>query len=154
MNIPELTVMSMVALFVLGFTMIVRGGVGFMRSNPGLMESRHSLSQSLVFGAAGFMFVAGIGVHFTGSSNTAFLKGQMQRASQCELASEAAYPEARGGSTGVISRQIVACMQTAGYSWNEHIAQCQDAPMATNGYCYEPTAWFNRAVTSAQLIFE
>jgi hypothetical protein len=78
----------------------------------------------------------------------------MQRASQCELASEAAHPEARGGGSGVISRQIVACMQSAGYSWTERTVQCQDAPVATNGYCYEPAALVDRAVTSAQLIFD
>ena len=100
------------------------------------------------------MFVAGIGVHFTGSSNTAFLKGQMQRASSCELASESAHPEARGGRTGVISRDIVACMETAGYGWSEAAARCHDAPVATNGYCYAPAAWFDRAVTTAQLAFD
>jgi hypothetical protein len=154
MNLPELTFISMVALFVFGFIMVVAGGVGFMRSNPALMESRHRFSHGIVFAAAGFMFVAGIGVHFTGSSNTAFLKGQIQLASQCELASEAAHPEARGRNTGVISRQIVACMQTAGYDWKERTARCQDAPVATNGYCYEPLAWFARSVTTAQLIFD
>jgi hypothetical protein len=154
MNSSEVTVIAMVALFALGFVMVIVGGVGFVRSNPMLMESRHRFAQGIVFGAAGLMFVAGIGVHFTGSSNTAFLKGQMQRASQCELASEAAHPEARGGRSGVISRQIVTCMQTAGYSWSDRIAQCQDAPVATNGYCYEPTAWFDRAVTTAQLVFD
>lgn len=75
MNITDMTVLTMVTLFVLGFVMVVVGGVGFMRSNPVLMENRHRMSQGIVFGAAGFMFVAGIGVHFTGSSNTAFLKG-------------------------------------------------------------------------------
>lgn len=154
MNMPEMTVLTMVALFVLGFVMVVVGGLGFMRSNPVLMKNRHQLSQGIVFTAAGFMFVAGIGVHFTGSSNTAFLKGQMQRASQCELSSEAAHPEARGGRSGVISRQIVACMLMAGYSWSDRTAQCQDAPVATNGYCYEPAGWFDRTVTTAQLFFD
>ena len=154
MNISELTIIAMIALFASGFGMVVVGGVGFMQSNPALMESRHRFSQRIVFAAAGFMFVAGIGGNFTGSSNTAFLKGQMQRASQCELASEAAHPEARGGSSGVISRQIVACMQSAGYNWTQRTVQCQDAPVATNGYCYEPAALFDRAVMSAQLIFE
>ncbi|QGM45975.1 hypothetical protein [Methylocystis heyeri] len=154
MNIPDLTVIEMIALFALGFVMVVAGGVGFMRSNPVLMESRHRLSLGVVFAAAGFMFVAGIGVHFTGSSNTSFLKGQMQRASQCELTSESAHPEARGAGSGVISRQIVACMRTAGYNWSERTAQCQDAPVATNGYCYEPVAWFDRAVTTTQLMFD
>jgi len=154
MNITDMSVVMMVILFVLGFVMVVAGGVGFMRSNPVLMENGHRLSQGIVFAAAGFMFVAGIGVHFTGSSNTAFLKGQMQRASQCELASESAHPEARGGRSGVISREIIACMITAGYSWTDRTAQCQDAPVATNGYCYEPAALFDRAVTTAQLIFD
>jgi hypothetical protein len=154
MDIPELTVLTMVALFVLGFLMVVVGGVGLMRSNPVLMENRHRLAQGIVFASAGLMFVSGIGVHFTGSSNTAFLKGQMQRASQCELSSESEHPEARGGKTGVISRQIVACMHTAGYKWSENAAQCHDAPVATNGYCYEPNAWFDRAVTTAQLFFD
>ncbi|WP_292534192.1 hypothetical protein [Methylocystis sp.] len=154
MNIPELTVLAMVALFALGFVMIIVGGVGFMRSNPTLMGGQHRLSHAIVFAAAAFMFVAGIGVHFTGSSNTAFLKGQMQRASQCELASEATHPDARGGNSGVISRHVVACMQTAGYDWNDRTARCQDAPVATNGYCYEPAAWFNRVVTTAQLVFD
>ncbi|MGJ0507275.1 MAG: hypothetical protein ACR652_09090 [Methylocystis sp.] len=154
MNIPEVTVIAMVAFFVPGCVMVVAGGVGFMRSNPVLMENRHRLAQAIVFSAAAFMFVAGVGVHFTGSSNTAFLKGQMQRASQCELASESAHPEARGGRSGVISRQIVACMQTAGYKWNDRAAQCQDAPVPTNGYCYEPSAWFDRTITTAQLMFD
>jgi hypothetical protein len=154
MNTPELTVLAMVALFSFGFVMTVVGGVGFMRSHPMLMESRHRLSHGVIFAAAGLMFVGGIGVHFTGSSNTAFLKGQMQRASQCELASEAAHPEARGKSSGVISRQIVACMQTAGFDWSDENGRCQDAPVATNGYCYQPVAWFDRAVTTAQLIFD
>jgi hypothetical protein len=154
MDIPEITVLTMATLFVLGFVMVIVGGVGFMRSNSVLMLNRHRLSQGVVFAAAGFMFVSGIGVHFTGSSNTAFLKGQMQRASRCELDSETAHPEARGGKSGVISRQIVACMHAAGYSWTDRTAQCHDAPVATNGYCYEPTAWFDRAVTSAQLIFD
>jgi hypothetical protein len=154
MNIPELTILTMVVLFALGFVMVVMGGVGFMRSNPTLMEGRHGFAHGVVFAAAGFMFVAGIGVHFTGSSNTAFLKGQMQRASQCELTSEAEHPEARSGKTGVISRQIVACMHAAGYSWSENSARCQDAPVPTNGYCYEPAAWFDRAVTTTQLAFD
>jgi hypothetical protein len=153
MDIPQITVLAMVGFFAIGFLMIVVGGVGFMRGNPALM-GRHRLSHGVVFAAAGVMFVAGIGVHFTGSSNTSFLKGQLQRASLCELASETAHPEARGGATGVISRQIVACMQSAGYDWTDSVARCQDAPVATNGYCYAPAAWLDRAVTSAQLIFD
>lgn len=154
MNIPSLTVVTMAALFGLGVIMVVAGGVGFMSSNPVLMENRHRFAQGVVFSAAALMFVGGIGVHFTGSSNTAFLKGQMQRASQCELASEAAHPEARGGRSGVISRQILSCMQISGYDWNERTARCQDAPVATNGYCYAPADWFDRAVTTTQLFFD
>lgn len=154
MNIAELTVLEMTALFALALVMVIVGGVRFMRGHSDVMGNRHGFAQGVVFAAAGLMFVAGVGVHFTGSSNTAFLKGQMQRASQCELASEAAHPEARGGKSGVISRQVVSCMETSGYGWDEADARCQDAPVATNGYCYRPVAMFDRAVTSTQLMFD
>lgn len=154
MDLPQITVLTMTALFVLGFFMVVIGGVRFMQGHSHIMGNRHRLAQGVVFAAAGAMFVGGIGVHFTGSSNTAFLKGQLQRASQCELASEEAHPEARGGRTGVISRGIVACMETSGYGWNDAAIRCQDAPVATNAYCYQPVALFDRAVTSAQLMFD
>jgi NO-binding membrane sensor protein with MHYT domain len=151
---PEFTALYMSITFLLGVVMVVGGGLGFMRSNLVLMQTRSRLAQGVVFAAAGLMFVAGIGVHFTGSSNTAFLKGQMQRASQCELEGESAHPDARGGRTGVIGRHIVACMNAAGFRWTGTQARCQDAPIATNGYCYEPAAWFDRAVVTAQLAFE
>lgn len=154
MNIPEITVLTMTALFALGLVMVVIGGVRFMRGHNHVMGNRHAFAQGVVFAAAGLMFAGGIGVHFTGSSNTAFLKGQLQRASQCELASEGAHPEARGGRTGVISRGIVTCMESSGYGWNDAAARCQDAPVATNAYCYQPVAWFDRTVTSAQLLFD
>jgi hypothetical protein len=144
----------MAVFFLLGVVMVVVGGVGFMRSNLVLMDTRSKLAQGAVFALAGVMFVAGIGVHFTGSSNTAFLKGQMQRASQCELEGEAAHPEARGGATGVIGRHIVSCMNAAGFQWSQEEARCAEAPVATNGYCYAPTAWFARAIVTAQLAFD
>jgi hypothetical protein len=151
---PELTAFFMSITFLLGVIMVVVGGVGFMRGNLVLMQTRHPLAQGVVFAAAGFMFVAGIGVHFTGSSNTAFLKGQLQRASQCELEGEATYPNARGGKTGVISRHIVGCMNASGFQWTKAEARCQEAPVATNGYCYTPAAWFDRAIVTAQLAFD
>ncbi len=151
---PELTALFMAVAFALGTVMVVVGGMGFMRSNLVLMQTRSRLAQGVVFAAAAFMFVAGIGVHFTGSSNTAFLKGQMQRASQCEMEGEAAHPDARGGSTGVIGRHIVACMNASGFQWAQDEARCQEAPMATNGYCYVPAAWFDRAIVTAQLAFD
>jgi hypothetical protein len=151
---PELSAFIMIVAFVLGVVMVIAGGVGFMRSNLVLMTTRSKLAQGVVFACAGFMFVAGIGVHFTGSSNTAFLKGQMQRASQCELESEAAHPDARGGRTGVIGRHIVSCMNAAGFQWTDAEARCQEAPVATNAYCYAPAAWFDRAIVTAQLAFD
>jgi hypothetical protein len=151
---PELTALVMSVFFLLGVVMVVAGGLGFMRSNLVLMKTRSRLAQGVVFAAASFMFIAGISVHFTGSSNTAFLKGQMQRTSQCELESEAALPDARGGKSGAIGRRIVACMDAAGFQWTAAAARCQEAPVATNGYCYEPAAWFDRAITTAQLAFD
>jgi hypothetical protein len=151
---PEFTALYMSITFALGVIMVVVGGLGFMRSNLVLMQTRSRLAQGVVFASAGFIFVAGIGVHFTGSSNTAFLKGQMQRASQCELEGEAAHPDARGGKSGVIGRHIVACMDAAGFQWSNEEPRCQEAPVATNGYCYAPAAWFDRAIVTAQLAFD
>jgi hypothetical protein len=149
----ELTAIVMIALFLLGFVMVIIGGVGFMRSNLVLMDNRSRLAQASVFAVAATMFVSGIGVHFTGSSNTAFLKGQMAQTSRCELAGEDAHPEARHGRSGVIGRYIVSCMASSGFDWSDNSDLCQQAPVATNGYCYQHTAWFDRAVTQAQLLF-
>ena len=150
---PEFTAIMMMTFFVLGAIMIVQGGVGFMQSNLVLLDTNSKLAQTTIFSVAAFMFVAGISVHFTGSSNTAFLKGQMAQTSRCELESEAANPSARGGSTGVIGRQIVACMQKSGFDWIDQAPLCREAPMATNGYCYQSASWFGRAITNAQLAF-
>lgn len=151
---PEFTALFMIVAFMLGVVMVVLGGVGFMRGNLVLMQTRSKLAQGIVFAAAGAMFVGGIGVHFTGSSNTAFLKGQMQRASACELEGENAHPDARGGTSGVIGRHIVACMNAAGFRWTDATPRCQEAPVATNAYCYEPADWFDRAIVTAQLAFD
>jgi hypothetical protein len=62
---PELTASVMVALFILGFAMVVVGGVGFMRGNLVLMDNRSRIAQGSVFALAAFMFVAGIGVHWS-----------------------------------------------------------------------------------------
>ena len=150
---PEFTVLTMMTFFLLGAIMIVQGGVGFMQSRLVLLDTNSRLAQTMIFSVAAFMFVAGIGVHFTGSSNTAFLKGQLAQTSRCELESEAANPEARGGSTGVIGRQIVACMQKSGFDWAAEAPLCREAPVATNGYCYQSAAWLDRAITGAQLAF-
>ncbi len=150
---PELTAFVMIVLFLLGFVMVVAGGVGFMRGNLVLMDNRSRLAQGSVFAVAAFMFVAGIGVHFTGSSNTAFLKGQMAQTSRCELEGESAHPDARHSRSGVIGKYIVSCMASSGFDWTGESQLCREAPVATNGYCYEPAAWFDRVVTNAQLAF-
>ncbi|WP_051133900.1 hypothetical protein [Methylocystis sp. ATCC 49242] len=107
------------------------------------------IAQGSVLALAAFMFVAGIGVHFTGSSNTAFLKGQMAQTSRCELDGESAYPDARRGRSGIIGKYIVSCTASSGFDWTDQSQLCREAPVATNGYCYEPTAWFDRVVTQA-----
>ena len=150
---PEFTVLMMMIFFLLGAIMIVQGGVGFMQSHLVLLDTNSKLAQTMIFALAALMFVAGIGVHVTGSSNTAFLQGQMAQTSQFELESEAANPAARGGTSGVIGRQIVACMQKAGFDWAAQTPLCREAPMATNGYCYQSASWFGRAITNAQLAF-
>lgn len=150
---PEQTAFVIIVAYALGFFMIVAGGVAFIRSASVLAHTRNRLALGVVFSATGAMFIAGVGVHLTGSSNTAFLNGQLTRASQCELLGETAHPDARGGATGVISRHIVSCMEGSGYAWTDGSSRCREAPMATNGYCYAPQAWFDRAITTAQLAF-
>ena len=150
---PEFTFLTMTTFFLLGAIMIVQGGVGFMQSRLVLLDTNSRLAQTMIFALAAFMFVAGIGVHFTGSSNTAFLKGQLAQTSQCELESEAANPAARGGSSGVIGRQIIACMRNSGFDWAAEAPLCREAPMATNGYCYQSASWLDRAIVHAQLAF-
>lgn len=151
---PEQAAFIVIVAFAIGLFMIVYGGTSFIRSNPALFETRSRIAHGLLFCAAGAMFVGGVGVHLTGSSNTAFLKGQLARVSSCELEGETAYPTARGGASGVISRHIVGCMKAAGYEWADVAARCQEAPVATNAYCYAPAAWFDRAITTAQLAFD
>jgi hypothetical protein len=150
----DMTALIMGTAFVLGFVMVILGGVGFMKSQPVLFDTTSKLAQGVVFAAAGFMFIAGMAVHFTGSTNTAFLRGQHQQTSACQLSSEAAHPDQRGGSAGVIGRGVIDCMQAAGFEWTPEAAQCKEAPVATNSYCYLPRARFARAVTEAQLAFD
>jgi hypothetical protein len=150
----DITALIMGAAFALGFIMVVFGGVGFMKSHLVLLQTRSRLAQSVVFASAGLMFVLGMTVHFTGSTNTAFLRGQRQQTSACELASEAAHPNARGGSSGVIGRDIIACMKGAGFEWTQELAQCNEVPVATNSYCYLPRTRFDRTITLAQLAFD
>jgi hypothetical protein len=140
--------------FVLGFIMVIIGGIGLMKGQLVLFTTRSKLAQGVVFAAAGFMFIAGMTVHFTGSTNTAFLRGQRQQTSACELSSEAAHPDQRGRSAGVIGRDIRTCMKIAGFEWVPESSQCKEAPVATNSYCYLPRAGFARAVTLAQLAFD
>ena len=121
----ELTAFVMITLFILGFAMVVVGGVGFMRGNLVLMDNRSRIAQGSVFALAAFMFVAGIGVHFTGSSNTAFLKGQMAQTSRCELEGEGTYPNARHGKSGVIGNYIVSCMASSGFDWTDQSKLCR-----------------------------
>ncbi len=150
----DMTALVMGTAFLLGFIMVVLGGLGFMKSHLVLLQTRSKLAQGVVFAAAGLMFVAGMTVHFTGSTNTAFLRGQRQQTSTCELSSEAAHPQQRGGTTGVIGHDIVACMKTAGFEWTQELAQCKEAPVATNSYCYLPKTRFDRTITLAQLAFD
>ncbi len=150
----DMTALIMGTAFVLGFSLVILGGIGFMKNQPVLFNTRSKLAQGVVFAAAGFMFIAGMTVHFTGSTNTAFLRGQRQQTSACELSSEAAHPYERGGSSGVIGRDIISCMQAVGFVWTPEAAQCKEAPVATNSYCYLPKARFDRAVTLAQLAFD
>jgi hypothetical protein len=154
MNNADMTALIMGMAFVLGFIMVVAGGLGFLKGQHVLFATKSKLAQGVVLAVAGLMFVAGMTVHFTGSTNTAFLRGQRQQTSACELSSETAHPDQRGGRMGVIGRDIVTCMSGAGFEWSPEESLCREAPVATNSNCYLPKGRFARAVTLAQLAFD
>lgn len=103
---------------------------------------------------AGLAMVVGAEAALTGAS-VSFFKAQQARTSICELEGEGAHPENRRSDSGkVIHRHIVGCMKLAGYEWTAQHQHCQEAPVATNALCYLPSGAFDRAVTSAQVVFE
>jgi hypothetical protein len=84
-----------------------------------------------------------------------FFENQKQQVTACELVGEAAHPDQRGThNSSEIRQTIIGCLNDAGYEWAGDHHNCQEAPVATNPYCYLPTGLLSRAFTHVQLVFE
>lgn len=102
-----------------------------------------------LIGVLELMFLSG------NSVSSFFFQAQKQQVTACELVGEAAHPDQRGvHNSSEIRKTIVACLNEAGYEWAGDHHNCQEAPIATNPYCYLPTDFFTRAFTHVQLVFE
>lgn len=111
-------------------------------------------TQAIAALIGGLLMVGGAEIALVGSS-ASFFKAQQIQTSACELQGETAHPEdRRNDSDKVIYRHIVGCMKVAGYAWTTEHRHCKEAPVATNSLCYLPNDAFDRAVTSAQVMFE
>ncbi len=89
------------------------------------------------------------------ASSMSFFKAQQAQASVCLLEGEAAHPaEPRSDPAKIIYTHIVSCMKAGGYVWTMANKHCQEAPLASNAFCYLPSAILPRAVTWAQMQFE
>ncbi len=134
---------------ILGCGLLTAGGLYFINIRF-LKDARYAIASL----AAGAIVLAVLEIVLYGSS-VGFLKEQQLKTSLCELDAESAHPEARlGANPAVLHRAITGCMQEAGYEWDGGHRHCKDAPVATNAFCYIPTAAFDRAITGFQMNFE
>jgi hypothetical protein len=134
---------------VIGCALIAAGGLYFID-----IQFLRSRAQAIAALVVGFAIIGALEVVLAGSS-VSFFKAQQAQTSTCELEGESAHPEARfGGDANVIHKHILGCMQEAGYEWSPGHRNCNDAPLATNPFCYLPAGGFDRAVTAFQLKFE
>jgi hypothetical protein len=112
-------------------------------------------TQGKVALAAGLTFILATELLFmTGSQSARFLGGQKISVTDCELDGETAFPLERHKKGDSIHKYIVACMDHAGFQWDESHAHCQEAPIATNAFCYLPKAAFDRTLVAFQMKFE
>jgi hypothetical protein len=110
--------------------------------------------QAVVALIAGLLLAIGGEFALTASS-VSFFKAQQRQSAVCELEGEAAHPaERRSESAKIMSTDILACMKTAGYVWTTEHKYCQEAPLASNPFCYLPSGTFARAVNWMQMQFE
>jgi hypothetical protein len=110
--------------------------------------------QAILALIAGLLLAIGGEFALTASS-VSFYKAQQRESAVCELEGEAAHPaEQRSDPTKIIFTHIVGCMKAAGYEWTTAHKHCQEAPRASNPFCYLPSAILPRAVTWAQMQFE
>lgn len=134
---------------ILGCGLLTAGGLYFIDIRF-LKDARYAVASL----AAGAVVLAVLEIVLYGSS-VGFLKEQQLKTSLCELDSESAHPEARqGADPAALHKAITGCMADAGYEWDASHRHCKDAPVATNPFCYAPTAPFDRAITLMQMSFE
>lgn len=145
----DLAVFITPAALVLGCALIAAAGLYAIDIR--FLRSRTQAVASFVAGS----FILGVLEIILAGSSVAFFKAQQVQTSACELEGESAHPEARRGADDeIIQKHIISCMQGTGYEWTTRHRACKAAPVATNPYCYLPTDWFDRTITSVQLNFE
>ncbi len=142
------------AVFIVPFALVIGGGLlalGGLFINIRYVSSAPRAMAALVAGAV----IIGILEIILYGSAVSFFKAQQAQTSACELDGESAHPEPpRGADPTVIHEAITACMKEAGYEWDGKHRHCRDARIATNPFCYLPTASMDRTITNIQLSFE
>lgn len=83
-----------------------------------------------------------------------FLNGQRADVLQCRQEAETNFPLERHKNSPIINDDIIACMKRNGYEWTSDHWRCQEAPVATNPFCYLPTKGFDRWFTRLQMALE
>jgi hypothetical protein len=105
--------------------------------------------------AAGLAFIVTTELLFmTNGDSARFLSAQKFSVTDCELDGEAAYPLERHKQSKLIHNYIVQCMDKAGFEWIASHDHCQEAPIATNAFCYLPKRVFERSLVAFQMKFE
>jgi|APFre7841882630_1041343.scaffolds.fasta_scaffold44560_1 hypothetical protein len=105
--------------------------------------------------AIGLTFILATELLFmTSSQSSRFLSGQKTSVTDCELDGESAFPLERHKKSHSIHNYIVKCMDRAGFDWDTSHNHCQEAPIATNPFCYLPKAAFDRTMVAFQMKFE
>ena len=111
--------------------------------------------QGLVALAAGLTFlVATEALFVTGSGTGRYFDGQQTDVADCEFEAEQVFPLDRHTRNNVIPNRIKQCMERLGYEWTARHEHCQEAPVATNSFCYLPRGSFDRTLVAFQMKFE
>ncbi len=105
--------------------------------------------------AIGLVFLVATEAMFLTSTGTGrYFAGQTLDVTDCEFQVETAFPLERGKHGQVIPENIKTCMERLGYEWTTDHPHCQEAQLATNNFCYLPTAPLARAIVGFQTKFE
>ncbi len=111
--------------------------------------------QGVVALAVGLAFlVATEALFVTGSGTGRYFDGQQADVTDCEYEAEQVFPFDRHTGNNVIPNHIKQCMERLGYEWTAQHEHCQEAPLATNTFCYLPRGSFDRTLVAFQMKFE